>query len=102
MGWRPFDIERRPADVIERELLAACSGLAGLLIVVNDTSYELRFGPFFVNASQLADFVRDFGDRAADYITNGDLFIVAPANGIVVVVREDGYIARLQGRPTIV
>ena len=99
-AWERFDIEGRDAGVVEEDFLGRCVGLGGLLIVVNDASFDADQGPFFVEAGHLAQFVRQF-----DRVTGGDFFgypgaiVVSLATGVVVVVQEDGYIATVHGTP---
>lgn len=100
--WQPFDLEVRDMDDIEDDLLGRCADMTGPLIVVNDPSYYTdlgRPGPFFVDAPRLRDFVKDFGERVGSYFLDGHVTIVSPVTGLVVMVMDDGLIARIQGRP---
>ncbi|MBG0562574.1 hypothetical protein [Actinoplanes aureus] len=102
--WSPFDVEHRDMDEVEDELLGYCSDLVGPLVVVNDTSYasySYRRGPYFVDSSELRDFVKDFGSRVGSYMMDGHVIIVSPVTGIVVMVQDDGFIAKIQGRPVM-
>jgi hypothetical protein len=102
--WSPFDVESRDMDEVEDALLGYCSDLTGPLVVVNDTSYAqytFRRGPYFVDASELRDFVKNFGDRVGSYMMDGHVIIVSPVTGIVVMVQDDGFIAKIQGRPVM-
>lgn len=99
--WSRFDLESRDLDVIEDDLLSYCEDLAGPLIVVNDTSfvsYTFRRGPYFVDAPDLRGFVKNFGNRVNSYMTDGHVIIVSPVTGIVVMVQDDGLIAKVRGR----
>lgn len=102
--WRSFDLEVRDMDEIEDELLDQCTDMAGPLIVVNDTSYAsytFRRGPYFVYAEQLRSFVKSFGDQVGSYMMDGHVIIVSPVTGIVVMVQDDGLIAKIQGRSSM-
>lgn len=99
--WRPFDVENRDMDEVEDDLLALCSDLTGPLIVVNDTSfvaYSFRRGPYFVDAAALTEFVKTFGERVGSYFLDGHVIIVSPVTGIVIVVQDDGIVAKIKGR----
>lgn len=100
-AWQPFDIEQRDADVIEDDFLSRCGDLVGPLIVVNSTSFDEDQGPFFVQASHLAEFVKTFHTRVRDYFMYASVIIVSPVTGIVIIVQDDGYIATVQGRSII-
>ncbi|MFC0432230.1 hypothetical protein [Kutzneria buriramensis] len=97
-AWESFDIERRDADAIEDDFLSRCVELEGPLIVVNSTSFDSDQGPFFVDAVDLAEFVKTFHVRVRDYFMYASVFVVSPATGIVIVVQDDGYIASVRGR----
>ncbi|WP_191842552.1 hypothetical protein [Catellatospora chokoriensis] len=97
-AWESFDIEQRDADVIEDEFLSRCVGLKGPLIVVNSTSFDADQGPFFVEASQLHQFVKTFHVRVRDYFMYASVIVVSPLTGIVIIVQDDGYIVTVQGR----
>ncbi|MGI5330674.1 hypothetical protein [Actinomadura nitritigenes] len=97
-SWEPFDLEEREADAIEDDLLARCADLRGPLIVVNDLSFDLDQGPYFVDATRLPEFVKTFDVRVRDYFMHASLFVVSPVTGIVIIVQDDGYIAKVQGR----
>ncbi len=102
--WQRFDLETRDMDDIEDDLLSRCADMTGPLIVVNDPSYDSslqRPGPFFVDASKLRDFVKDFGERVGSYMMDGHVIIVSPVTGLVVMVMDDGIIAKVQGRPAL-
>ncbi|RPK52280.1 MULTISPECIES: hypothetical protein [Streptomyces] len=95
--WKPFDIEERDADVVEDDFLSYCDDLEGPLIVVNSTSFDADQGPFFVEASRLADFVKAFHIRVRDYFMYASVIVVSPATGFVVIVQDDGYIVKVRG-----
>lgn len=100
-GWQSFDIEQRDADVIEDDFLSRCVGLEGPLIVVNSTSFDPDQGPFFVDASDLTEFVKTFHVRVRDYFMYASVFVVSPVTGMVIIVQDDGYIASVRGRPVL-
>lgn len=99
--WQPFDVENRNVDAVEEDLLSRCGELTGPLIVVPDTSFAPDQGPYFVDASQLAHLVRTFHTEVREYFTSGDVIIVAPTSGTVIVVADDGLIATVRGRPVL-
>ncbi|SDT30489.1 hypothetical protein [Actinoplanes derwentensis] len=99
--WHPFDLKKRDMDDIEDDLLSRCADMTGMLVVVNDPSFSVdgfQPGPFFVDASELRNLVKDFGERVGSYMTDGHVIIVSPATGIVVMVVDDGLIAKIRGR----
>ncbi|MGW6705214.1 hypothetical protein ACWGDE_10020 [Streptomyces sp. NPDC054956] len=95
--WREFDIEERDSDVIEDDFLSYCDDLEGPLVVVNSTSFDEDQGPFFVDASHLVDFVKEFHTRVRDYFMYASVVVVSPVTGFVIVVQDDGYIAKVRG-----
>ncbi|WP_433795220.1 hypothetical protein [Actinoplanes sp. CA-252034] len=97
--WRPFDIEEREDDEVLNDLLAECSHLAGPVIVVNDASYELQYGPHFVDASRLRAFAESFPATFGSAFITGSMIIAAPATGDIVAVDDENLIAHIKGRP---
>ncbi|MFJ7773545.1 hypothetical protein [Streptomyces yangpuensis] len=95
--WKPFDLTERDADDIEDDFLSYCDDLEGPLIVVNSTSFYPDQGPYFVEASNLRDFVKAFDTRVRDYFMWTDVLVVSPVTGFVVVVQDDGYIVKVRG-----
>ncbi|MFD9105125.1 hypothetical protein ACFVZN_29125 [Streptomyces virginiae] len=95
--WRPFDLTQRDADAVEDDFLSYCDDLEGPLIVVNSTSFYPDQGPYFVEASNLRDFVKTFDTRVRDYFMWTDVLVVSPATGFVIVVQDDGYIVKVRG-----
>nr|MDT0518176.1 hypothetical protein [Streptomyces sp. DSM 41633] len=95
--WRPFDLTERDADAIEDDFLSYCDDLEGPLIVVNSTSFYPDQGPYFVEASNLRDFVKAFDTRVRDYFMWTDVLVVSPATGFVIVVQDDGCIVKVRG-----
>lgn len=96
--WELFDLEDRGADLIDDDVLSRCADLVGPLVIVNDVSFDPDQGPDFVDAADLAEFVRTFSDRVRDYFVHPSLFIVAPVSGVVIIVQDDGYLATVRGR----
>ncbi|MFJ1568686.1 hypothetical protein [Streptomyces erythrochromogenes] len=96
-AWRPFDLTERDADAVEDDFLSYCHDLEGPLIVVNSTSFYPDQGPYFVEASNLRDFVKAFDTRVRDYFMWTDVLVVSPATGLVIVVQDDGYIVKVRG-----
>jgi hypothetical protein len=99
LDWQPFDIEYRDMTEVEDDFLMRCSELSGPLVVVNDTSFDPDQGPYFTDASELTNFVRNFGDRVRDYFMIPSLFVISPTTGRVLIVQDDGYFVEVQGRP---
>ncbi|MFI1652272.1 hypothetical protein ACH4XT_35805 [Streptomyces avidinii] len=65
--------------------------------MVNSTSFYPDQGPYFVEASNLRDFVKAFDTRVRDYFMWTDVLVVSPATGFVIVVQDDGYIVKVRG-----
>jgi hypothetical protein len=96
-NWQFFDIEGRSAVEGARDLVARCSHLVGPLVVVNDSSRET--GPYFVEASRLAEFAESFPVDVGGAFLSGTMFIIAPATGDIVAVDDEQLIAHIKGRP---
>lgn len=101
-AWEQFDLEERGLGVVEADFLARCAGLRGLLIVVNDASFDADQGPFFVEADHLEQFVTQF-DRVGcgDFFGYPGAIVVSLATGVVIIAQEDGYIATVRGAPLV-
>lgn len=99
--WERFDLEQRDADDIEDDFLSRCAELEGPLIVVNTTSFYADQGPYFLDAADLTEFVKTFDSRVRDYFMDASVFVVSPTTGIVVIVQDDGYFVKVQGRPVL-
>lgn len=97
--WQPFDVEYRNMAEVEDDFLSRCSELSGPLVVVNDTSFDPDQGPYFLDASALPGFVKNFGDRVRDYFMVPSIFVVSPVLGRVLIVQDDGYFVAVQGQP---
>lgn len=98
-GWQPFDVECRDMSEVEDDFLSRCSELYGPLIIINDTSFDPDQGPYFLDASGLPDFVRNFGDRVRDYFMIPSIFVVSLVAGRVLIIQDDGYFVAIQGQP---
>lgn len=97
--WLPFDVEYRGMAEVEEDFLSRCSELSGPLIVVNDTSFDPDQGPYILDASELPDFVKNFGDRVRDHFMVPSVFVVSLVTGRVLIVQDDGYFVAVRGRP---
>lgn len=97
--WRPFDIEEREDDEVLADLLFECDHLTGPLIIANDASYRLEFGPHFVDASRLHAFAESFTADFGLAFISGSMIIAAPSTGDIVAVDDENLIAHIKGRP---
>jgi hypothetical protein len=97
--WRPFDIEEREDDEVLADLMAECSHLTGPVVVVNDASYTLEYGPHFVDADRLQEFAESFAADFGSAFISGSMLFVAPATGDIVAVDDENLIAHIKGRP---
>jgi hypothetical protein len=66
--------------------------------VVTDDSHRQSVGPFFVAAERLASFAWTYRATLDAVLVGGDVVIVSPATGTVIVVHHNGLIATLGGR----
>jgi hypothetical protein len=97
--WHPFDIEEREDGEVLSDLLSHCSHLTGPIIVVNDASYKLEYGPHFVDSGRLRAFAESFADKFGSAFVSGSMIFAAPATGDIVAVDDENLIAHIKGRP---
>lgn len=96
--WQAFDIDDRDPSDVSRELLGYCEqAVAGLLVIVTFDSYRAGAGPFFVLKETLPEFASSYSEVFDDVLVGGDVVIVSPSAGRVVVVHHSGLIATLSG-----
>jgi hypothetical protein len=97
-SWKSFDVEGRNPAAAAEALALHCQPVAvGLLIVVTIESYRQNVGPFFVWSDYFGDFVRSYPSTFDDALVGGDIVVLSPATGYVVVVHHNGLIATLKG-----
>lgn len=101
-SWAPFEVDDRDPVEVSREFLSHCELLlAGVMVVVAFASYEHDTGPFFINSADFLEFWESYAETYGEYPFMGDLVIVSPATGRVLVVHHDGLIAELEGSPCV-
>lgn len=97
-AWNEFDLEDREPAQVTRALLEYCQPVvAGVLIVVTFDSFRNNVGPFFVSVDHFPEFALSYPDVFDDVLVGGDVVIVSPSTGHVVVVHHNGLIATLSG-----
>jgi hypothetical protein len=97
-AWTPFPTDDRDPTEVNRDFIAYCEErVGGLLIVVSFASHLL--GPLFVHHSRLTGFVESYPDLVDDVLVSGDLVLLSPSHGTVIVIHHNGLIATLLGRP---
>src|SRR6266487_6999063 len=97
-SWEGFLIDGRDPSLVTRALLDYCAPIvSGALVIVTFQSFRPHVGPFFVHAGQLQEFVSEYVGIYDDVPVAGDVIVVAPEAGVVVVVHHNGLIATLRG-----
>ncbi|MFG2084993.1 hypothetical protein [Spirillospora sp. NPDC048824] len=97
-AWTEFPTDDRdPRDVAER-LVDYCRPVStGILIVTTMHSFQSNYGPFFVHGTGFSEFVHSYAEVFEDVITAGDVVIISPRAGRMVVVHHNGLIATITG-----
>lgn len=97
-SWEPFVIDDRDPSLVTSQLLEYCAPIvSGPLVIATFRSFRPDVGPFFLHADRLGEFVSEYVEIYDDVPVAGDVIVVAPAIGVVVVVHHNGLIATLRG-----
>jgi hypothetical protein len=97
--WTEFQIDDRDPKIVTRDLLAYCAPVvSGMLVVVTLLSFRGDVGPFFVRAERLNEFSSIYPEVYDDAFVAGDLFVLSPATGVLVVVHHNGLVAIVRGK----
>jgi hypothetical protein len=97
--WTEFQIDDRDPRLVTRDLLGYCAPVvSGMLVIVTLLSFRKDVGPFFVAAERLGEFSSSYPEVYDDAFVAGDLFVVSPATGVLVVVHHNGLVATLRGK----
>ncbi len=99
--WAVFQTEGPDVTVGEELLGRVASQLSGVVVVVTFASYLRLAGPFFVASSQLFSLISEHAEAFDDPFFSGDVTMVAPKTGTVVLVHHDGLLAVLSGEPSL-
>jgi hypothetical protein len=96
--WEDFDIDGSDPSQVANALVGYCeSVLAGLVIIVTFDSFRNNVGPFFVLKERLSEFASSYPEIYDDVLVGGDVVMLSPSTGRVVVVHHSGLITTLSG-----
>ena len=97
--WTEFQVDDRDPKVVTQDLLAYCAPVvSGMLVIVTFLSFRVDVGPFFVGAERLGEFSLTYPEVYDDAFVAGDLFVLSPATGALVVVHHNGLVATIRGK----
>jgi hypothetical protein len=96
-SWEPFQIYDRDPRSVNDELLQYCQPIVSGVLVIATFQSLTDFGPFFVHANRLRDFLYAYGDIYDDVPVSADTILVSPATNVVVVVHHSELIATVRG-----
>jgi hypothetical protein len=98
--WEAFPTKGRPDAAIGHDLLVRIGErLSGVVIVVTPASYLQHAGPFFVDAANIRMLIAEHAELFRGPFFGGDVIIVAPGSGTVVLVHRNGLLAVLDSAP---
>lgn len=96
--WTDFDVDDRDPSQVANDLVDYCRPIvAGVILVVTFDSYRKDVGPFFISAEKFPEFASSYPEVFDDVLVGGDVVVVSPMTGSVVVVHHSGLITTLSG-----
>jgi hypothetical protein len=98
--WLPLDLEAGDDVAVGKVLMAALGhNLGHRLLVVSEASWRDDVGPFTVTKGELPTLIMGHADRYQEPFFAGDVIIISPDNGEVVVVHHSGLMTAIHGAP---